>query len=203
MGPESEAQNQNESQFHVHDHQGQHEHGHPHGPVHEFHQPAPVGVGLDAGTQPTNPVPVVRVLSPVGIEYVFMTISLFTGLFGLTVALLSLVNGKTDFSVLAFPVALLVTSVPVFAFLFLRLKKLELMQPALRFDASKRRSTQFTQIVSFIVCFFTVVGVIFSLFSKMGGESGPSIVKILLDALVILVVFGGTLYYYWNNEHRG
>lgn len=161
--------------------------------------PAPV---LTAAA-PTAPVPVVRVLSPVGVEYVFLTICLFAAATGLVWALLALVNGKVDFEVMAFPAALLLVSVPAFAVIFLHLKKLELRQPALKLDPSKRRSTQFTQITSFLVSLFTLVGVIFSVFAKLGGQSGVSIGRVLLDGLVLLVVFGGLLAYYWRDEHRG
>jgi hypothetical protein len=117
-----------------------------------------------------KPVPVVRVLSPFGVEYVFLTLTLFAAAIGLTSALLALVNGKTDFSALAFPTALLVVSVPVFGVIFLHLKKLELSRPELKLDASKRRSTQVTQIVSFIVSLLTLVGLVFAIFAKIGGQ---------------------------------
>lgn len=152
---------------------------------------------------PTAPVAVVRVLSPVGVEYVFLTICLFAAAVGLTWALLALVNGKVDFQVMAFPAALLLVTVPAFAVIFLHLKKLELRQPALTLDPSKRRSTQFTQITSFFISLFTLVGVVFSIFAKLGGQAGVSVGKILLDGLVLLVVFGGILAYYWRDEHRG
>jgi hypothetical protein len=148
------------------------------------------------------PVAVVRVLSPRGVEYVFLTIALFTGAIGLGSALISLVNGKTDFSVLAFPAALLVVAVPVFAWLFLRLKKAELLNPALKLDPSKRRSTQFTQIATFVVGFFTLVGFVSALFAKMAGDYNGSITKLILDVLVVLLVAGGMLVYYWRDEHR-
>lgn len=150
-----------------------------------------------------NPSAVVQVLSPMGVEYVFMTISLFTAAGGLTAALIALVNGKTNFDVLAFPVALLLVSVPVLALLFLHAKKQELLHPALRQDPSKRRSTQFTQIVCFIISLFTVVGLVSSIFAKIGGQSGMSLVKVGLDCLVLLVVFGAILAYYWRDEHMG
>jgi hypothetical protein len=155
-----------------------------------------------AAATPTAPVPVVRVLSPIGVEYVFLTISLFAAALGLTWALLALVNGQFSFEVLSFPAALLLVSVPVFALVFLHLKKMELRQPSLKLDPSKRRSTQFTQIVSFMTSMFTLVGVVFSIFAKLGGQSSVSVVKILLDGLVLLVVFGGMLAYYWRDEHR-
>jgi protein-S-isoprenylcysteine O-methyltransferase Ste14 len=150
-----------------------------------------------------RPIPVVKVLSPVGVEYVFMTLALFTVAIALTALLLSLVNGKTDFSVLAFPTAALLVGVPVFAALFLRLKKQEESRPELVLDPSKRRSTQFTQIVSFLVSFFTVIGFVATVFAKMGGQTSSNIGKVALDCLCLLVVFGGLLAYYWRDEHKG
>jgi hypothetical protein len=151
--------------------------------------------------EPVNPSAVVQVLSPMGVEYVFMTISLFAAAGGLAAALIALVNGKTDFTVLAFPTALLLVSVPVFALLFLHAKKQELLRPVLRQDPSKRRSTQLTQIICFIISLFTLVGFVTSVFAKLGGQSDASIGKVLLDCLVLLVVFGGILAYYWRDEH--
>lgn len=147
-------------------------------------------------------MPVVRVLSPMGVEYVFLTVTLFIGAGSLMGTLLLLVNGATEFSALSFPVAALIVCVPLFAFLFLRLKKMEVRDPSLRFDASKRRSTQFTQIVAFIVSIFTLIGLVFTLFAKMGGDSTVSIGKALLDTLCVLVVAGGVLAYYWLDEHK-
>jgi hypothetical protein len=149
-----------------------------------------------------NPQPVVHVLSPRGVEYVFLTIALFTAAIGMTSILLSLVNGKTDFAVLSFPVAVLVVSVPVFSWLFLRLKQAELLNPSLQLDASKRRSTQFTQIVTFLVVFFTSIGFLTAIFAKMAGQYDGSVIKLLLDVIVILGVSGGILFYYWRDEHK-
>jgi len=131
-----------------------------------------------------------------------MTICLFVGAIALITALITLVNGKTDFSVLAFPAATLLVSVPVFGFFFLRLKKLELAHPGLQLDPSKRRSTQFTQIVAFLTVLFTFIGFIFDIFMKLGGQGGPSVGKAALDALCWLLVAGGILYYYWRDEHK-
>lgn len=166
--------------------------------------PAPAAPSLTADdADPLRPVPVVRVLSPVGVEYVFLVFALISGAIGLASVLISLVNGKLDFSVLAFPAAMLLVSVPIFAYLFLRLKKLEILQPNLRLDPSKRRSTQFIQIVSFITCLFTLIGLVYAIFAKMGGQSSVSIGKAILDAICVLVVAGGILAYYWRDEHQG
>ncbi len=146
--------------------------------------------------------PVVRVLSPRGVEYVFMTIALFTVAFALGGVLISLVNGQFSFSVLSFPAATLVVAVPVFSMLFLRLKQSEINDPSLRFEASKRRSTQFTQIVSFVVSFFTLIGFVSLVFAKLAGEYHGSIIKLLFDTLVVLLIAGGLLVYYWRDEHQ-
>jgi hypothetical protein len=158
---------------------------------------------VDANRDPLRPTPVVQVLSPVGVEYAFLTISLFIGAGALMGALLVLVNGVFNFAALSFPIAALIITVPVFAFLFLRLKKKELQNPQQKLDPSKRRWTQFTQIVAFIVALLTLVGMAFSILSKIGGGGGLSIGKTLLNGLCILVVSGGILAYYWLDEHRG
>lgn len=146
--------------------------------------------------------PVVKVLSPRGIEYVFLTIALFTAAISLGAAVISVINGQTGFNVLSVPVASLIVSIPVFALLFLRLKNTELKDPTLKYEASKRRSTQFTQIVGFLVCFFTLIGFLATIFAKMAGQYSGSIFKVLLDVLVVLVIAGGILAYYWRDEHR-
>jgi hypothetical protein len=148
------------------------------------------------------PMPVVHVLSPRGVEYVFLTINLFTAAIGLMSVLIALVNSKLDFTVLAFPVALLVVSVPLFALLFLRLKRAELRDPSLRADVSKRRSTQFTQIVAYLAVFFSLIGLVSAGFAKASGVYDGNFLKLCLDVLVIVVVAGGVLAYYWRDEHK-
>lgn len=170
---------------------------------HGHHEQAPESVpALGSNSDPLRPTPVVRVLSPVGVEYVFLTFTLFVAAAALIGVLLTLVNGKADFAVLAFPASTLVVTVPLFAALFLRLKRLELRNPALKLDASKRRSTQFTQIVAFIVSLLTLIGFVFSIFAKLGGIDNMSIGKSALNTLCVLAVSGGILAYYWYDEHR-
>jgi hypothetical protein len=148
-----------------------------------------------------TPQAVVKVLSPRGVEYVFLTIALFTGAISIIDILIIFVNGSINFGLLAFPTAALFVTLPVFTALFLRLKRAELTNPKLALDPSKRRSTQFTKIVTFIVCFFTLIGLMYGIFAKAGGIYKGSLVKLILDALVILVIAGGILVYYWANEH--
>lgn len=176
-----------------------------HAPVHESAPPphAPIPATLLPSDDPMRPVPVVKVLSPVGVEYVFLTITLLVGAGALVSAFLSLVNGSAGFAALAFPVATLLVTAPLFAGLFLHLKRLEARNPDLRLDPSKRRSTQVTQIISFLVCLFTLIGFFAAVFASFGGDLGVPVGKAALDALCILVVAGGVLFYYWRDERAG
>jgi hypothetical protein len=165
-------------------------------------QPSFAAPGL-AQTDELAPTPVIQVFSPNGVEYVFLTLTLFVGAISLISALIALVNGAAGFASLAFPAAALIVTLPIFAVIFLHLKKRELQDPRLKLDASKRRTTQATQIISFIVCLFTLIGFFAAAFASMGGDSGGfTIGKAALDALCVLVVAGGILFYYWRDEHK-
>jgi hypothetical protein len=164
--------------------------------------PAIPSAAGSAATDELAPQPVVQVLSPVGVEYVFLTLTLFVGAVSLISALIALVNGAASFAALAFPAAALLVTLPVFAAIFMHLKKMELHDPQLKLDPSKRRSTQTTQIVSFVVCLFTLIGFIGAVFAAMGGAPGITLGKAALDALCVLVVAGGILFYYWRDEHK-
>jgi len=152
--------------------------------------------------QNDQPVAVVKVLSVKGLEYFMMTFALWVGAFAIAGVLLSLVNNGTSFDVLAFPVSSLIVALGVFSFFFLRLKKAELQNPSLRFDPSKRRLSQITQIVAYLTSFFSVVGIVYSLLAKMAGSLDTVLWKILLDLAIVLVVAGGILAYYWIDEHK-
>lgn len=152
--------------------------------------------------QSDEPLAVVKVLSVRGLEYWMMTLALWVGAFSLTGVLLAVINGGSNFEVLAFPVSALVVSFALFAFFFLRLKKAELMNPSLRFDPSKRRMSQVTQILAYLAGFVSLIGIVYSIIAKLGGGYDGSVGKLLLDFVVILVVAGGILYYYWVDEHK-
>ncbi|MEO6761854.1 MAG: hypothetical protein ABI220_05850 [Candidatus Saccharimonadales bacterium] len=149
-----------------------------------------------------EPTAVVKVLSVRGLEYLMMTFALWAGAFSITGIILSLINGGTSFSVLAFPVSVLLVSVGFFSFFFLRLKKAELANPNLRLDPSKRRLSQITQVIAYIVCFSSLVGIIFSILAQVSGSLGSSLWKMILDFIIVILVAGGILAYYWNDEHR-
>ncbi len=177
-------------------------------PIQNFVQP-PISTPPPAITPPSPPPaesifpqPVVKVLSPRGVEYVFLIIALFTSAIALAILLISIINSAYRFSSMSYPIAGLVIGLAVFSLMFLRLKKAELNNPLLKTDASKRRSTQFTQIVAFLVSFFTLIGFVSVIINKLGNNFNGSLFKIFLDVLVIEVIAGGILCYYWRDEHR-
>lgn len=153
-------------------------------------------------SSPINPVPVVKVLSVRGVEYLFMSFFLWLAAGSFIGLVLSLINGMSGFSSLAFPLSMLLVCLPGFAFLFLRLKKAELNNPALRFDASKRRLTQITQVLAFLTCVINIITFVYLILQSMGGEGDTNFGKVLVNMLVILSVAGGILAYYWYDEHR-
>jgi hypothetical protein len=154
------------------------------------------------GLPEDQPMAVVKVYSVRGLEYGLMTFMLWFVAIGLVTSSLSLVNGGTSVDALAFPVSLLVVSLPIFAYFFIRLKRAEVANPSLRFEASKRRFSQLTQILSFFTCVFNLVALVYLLIQQAGGESETSLGKIFLNVSVILVVAGGIFVYYWHDEHR-
>ncbi|MDB5182286.1 MAG: hypothetical protein JWO47_70 [Candidatus Saccharibacteria bacterium] len=149
-----------------------------------------------------RPVPVVRVLSVRGIEYAMMSIMLWIWSASLIGILVTLINGGASFSVLSFPVSLLIVAVPVFAFFYIRLRRAELSDPSLRLEASKRRFSQITQILAFLVCFSNIVALIAVIMEKIGGGSSVSIPKFIGSTAAVLLVAGGILAYYWIDEHK-
>ena len=149
------------------------------------------------------PTPVVKVFSVRGLEYGMMTLCLWIAADALLAVLLLLINGGTGFKYLAFPASLLIVTLPVFSWLFLRLKRAEVAKPELRFDPSKRRWSQITQLFSFVVVLGALIGIIYTVLGKIGGLNiGSSLGKSILDEVVILAVIGGVFVYYWIDEHR-
>lgn len=149
-----------------------------------------------------NPVPVVRVLSTRGVEYLMFTIMLWACAIDLGWILLALINGGADFEVLSFPIASLLVALPIFGYLLVRLKSAEFANPALRLEPSKRRLTQITQVVAFLICFFNLVAFIYLIMIKISGQFDFPLWKMALNVLVVLGIAGGILAYYWFDEHK-
>lgn len=150
-----------------------------------------------------DPVPVVHVLSVRGVEYLMMTLALWFVAAALMWALLALVNGQTGFEILAFPISMLLVSSPLFAFFYIRLRRAELETPALRTEPSKRRLSQITQIITYLICLFNLIGFVYVIMTKIGGTGEVSIGKAALNVSVVLAIAGGILAYYWFDEHKG
>lgn len=149
-----------------------------------------------------RPVPVVKVLSVRGVEYAMMSILLWFWSASLITILVSLIMGGTGFAELAFPVSLMIVTVPAFAFFYIRLRKAELRDPGLRLEASKRRFSQITQILAFLTCLFNLIALVYILMSAASGESTTSLPKFIGATVVTLMVAGGILAYYWLDEHK-
>ncbi len=150
-----------------------------------------------------RPVPVVKVLSVRGVEYAMMSFALWIGAASLIWLLDSLIMGSVTFMEVSYPLSALIISLPVFALLFLRLKKAEKADSSLRFDASKRRFSQITQFVAFLASFFSVITFVYALINTAGGEvTGSELGKTAGTTAVTLVIAGGILLYYWRDEHK-
>lgn len=147
-------------------------------------------------------VPVVKVWSVRGVEYAIMSFMLWAIAVSISWIFVAAINGRASFTVLSSPLALLIVSLPIFGFFFIRLKKAELINTTLRFESSKRRFSQISQILSFLVVFGSLLTAVSSLISRAGGsEIGLS--KTVGSPLVIALVWSALFYYYWQDEHKG
>ncbi len=151
-----------------------------------------------------DPVPVVQVLSVRGVEYGMMSITLWVLASTLAWLLLNLVNGSRTFDYLVVPTSALVVCLPFFAWLFIRLKKAELANSSLVHEPSRRRWSQTTQFVAFIATLTNLIVFVYAMLSRFGTDKKPSetILKQVLSMLVVLVIAGGVLVYYWLEDHR-
>jgi hypothetical protein len=152
---------------------------------------------------PVESVPVVKVLSIRGVEYAMMTIALWVSASALAWILLDVINGNSSFDFLIVPTSSLIICLPIFALLFIRLKKAEIANPRLRLESSKRRLSQWTQILAFLSIIINAITFVYQVLQQFGSAySKPSLLKAFASLLVILVIAGGLLFYYWRDEHK-
>jgi hypothetical protein len=158
---------------------------------------------------PEPSVPVVKVLSVRGVEYALMSFMLWFGAAAIIWSLLAFVDGDAGYDTMSFPAAVVACALPIFGFLFLRLRRAELANPRLRYEPSKRRFSQITQYLSFFACFFSLVSFVYDIIQKMSesstaleGTTSVNLGKSALQLLVFLAVAGGIFAYYWVDEHR-
>lgn len=183
--------------------------------------PPPPGSAAAAATMPASPPPtgtagpaapiaVVTSLSTRGFEYWIMFLSLGIVASSLGWVLHSMtdgfVSGGGSFyeSGVSIASAALLVSLPVFAFMFLRLKKAELSDPALHHDASRRRAVQLTLIITFLIGISKIIWYMYSLFN---GDTNAAIVSAspainLVHSVITIGIAGGIFAYYWHDQHK-
>lgn len=165
-----------------------------------------------------KPQPVVQNLSTRGLEYIIMFIALAVAAISLGSILHSSINslfGSTSSFLdgggrVSFASSALIVSLPVLAFLFLRLKKAELSDPELQFDPSRKRAVQITLVVTFLVGLGNIIYFVYSLMSGAGGRgefntvgssASYSLLGNFVHLVITLAIAGSIFIYYWRDEH--
>jgi hypothetical protein len=179
--------------------------------------PVPTPGPEDAAEAPRA---VVQALSTRGLEYIIMFIALAVSAISLGSILHSSVNtlfGSFDSAlgsggVVPVAASALLVSFPILAYLFLRLKRAELVNPSLRRDPSRKRAIQLTLVVTFMVGLGNVIYFVYSLMSgsqpdsydtnAFGSSAANSIAGNFVHLLITLAIAGGIFYYYWRDEHQ-
>jgi hypothetical protein len=174
--------------------------------------PPPPGAGSRA------PQAVVQNFSTRGLEYIIMFIALAVSALALGSLLHSNVNnllgngdGSFASNTVSFASAALVVALPVLAVLFLRLKKAETADPALRHDASRKRAIQLTLVVTFLIGLGNIIFFVYSLMTGggdqydtnvLGSPAAGNLLGDFIHLLITLTIAGGIFAYYWLDEHR-
>lgn len=165
-----------------------------------------------------QPIAVVSNLSVRGFEYMVMFITLLTTAFSVGMLAHTFIDSSFNKAtnsysygeanpVSSFAITLLIVSFPIFAYMFLRLKKAEITDPSLRKDPSRRKLTQFTQLITFLFGMGYIIYFIYALItperhSYYSVSNSPGVLEQFLHTLVTLVIAGGIFVYYWRDEHR-
>lgn len=164
-----------------------------------------------------NITPVVNTFTTRGIEYVIMFISLWVMASSIGILLHELVNsafktsngGFDSFSLIGPATsASLIVALPIFAVLFLRLKKAEQEDVSVRQDHSRKRAINITLVVTFLVGISKVIGTIYQLISGggVGGLYGAATdfnpLAEVLHLIITLGIAGSIFIYYWRDLHK-
>jgi hypothetical protein len=177
--------------------------------------PPPPGASSDA---PAPPRSVVQTFSTRGLEYIIMFIALGVSALSLGSLLHASVNALfgsaegflTGSGSVSFATSALIVSFPVLAVLFLRLKKLELSDPILLSDPSRKRAVQLTLVVTFLIGLGNVIYFVYSLMSGssndaynvVGSQAASTVMGNFVHLVITLGIAGGIFAYYWRDEHR-
>lgn len=147
---------------------------------------------------PIQPISVVQNLSVKGFEYNMMFITLWLSAIAAVWIIDDFIfNAST--SINAFPLTVLLVSLPTFLIMFSRLRRAELADNSLRNDPSRRKSIQSTQRLAFIVLLVQTIGTLYAIIQHSDGVDIP---KVLLSWVVSVVVFGGIFVYYWKGVQK-
>ena len=162
--------------------------------------------------QSASPVAVVQQLSTRGLEYTIMFLGLGFSAVSLGILLHNYVDKlfttESIFEGLSsYASAALIVALPIFALLFIRLRRAEKAEPALRKDASRRKSVQSVLVISFLWGIFKIIAYVYSLMNagvtdSYNSSSHTSAVGNLLHLVITLGIAGGIFAYYWIDEHR-
>lgn len=161
-------------------------------------------------TAPVAPIAVVTSLSTRGFEYWIMFLALGITASALGWVLHSLTDGAFSGgggfyeAGVSFASAALIVALPVFAFMFLRLKKAELAEPSLHNDASRRRAIQLTLIITFLIGISKIIWYMYSLFNgnaNAASEAASPGIN-LVHSIITIGIAGGIFAYYWRDQHK-
>ncbi|HEY6736247.1 MAG TPA: DUF5671 domain-containing protein [Candidatus Saccharimonadia bacterium] len=177
--------------------------------------PPPPGAAAPAATAPAAPksgdlVRVVPYRSTAGLEYLILFISLWVAAMALAAVLHGLVDTAYSTSdsfyegVNTLASAALIVSFPIFAWLFLRLKKQELHNPDIRRDISRKNAVQLTLIVTFLIGLGKTIFYIYQLLNLGNADvsGGHTYLTETLHTLITVGISGGIFWYYWRDDHK-
>lgn len=195
-------------------------------PPQEVMAPEPPSFDDGKAGDAEHPLAVTQVYSSYGIEYLIMLISLAVLAFSLAAMLNAIVDlsaAKSGSSISSFldpySEASLIVSLPIFAYLFLRLEAREESHSSFLADSSRRRGIQIILVVSFLFFIGELIGYIGTLLGS-GSESVGSYLNPLstdygysvadkvpwwsdlLHAIIGLVIAGGIFAYFWYKLHK-
>lgn len=163
-------------------------------------------------SQRNEPIAVIQQRTTRGLEYIIMFLAMGVTAISLGALLHSLVDSGYGYSggssdgFMAFASSALIVALPIFAVLFLRLKKAEATETGIRHDPSRRHAVQLTLIVAFLWGLYRLVTYIYSLINGraenfMGSNISDPLGN-LLHTLITVGIAGGIFAYYWADEHR-
>jgi len=176
--------------------------------------PPPPGAAASAGglkPAAAGPIAVTEQRTTRGLEYTIMFLAMGVTAISLGALLHNLVDGAfgrttDDGGFVTYATAALIVSLPIFALLFLRLKRAEGTEPELRHDPSRRHSVQLTLIVTFLWGLFRLVTYIYSLLNPSNdsylGSNISSAGGNFLHTLITVGIAGLIFVYYWMDEHK-